>query len=385
MTNELFTYLIKCVFVFSLLYLPYKPIFAKSTFFQLNRAYLLLIVPFAFLIPTLSLPSSIQRGEFTVLLPQFETTTTAFLENSFNYLAIVFGVSLLFLLGFLKKLTSILVTIYKINRGRKVAINPFSFFGFVHVPKELNTEDAEVILAHENVHSQEWHSLDVMIYELMKVVFWFNPLVWLASKDVKNNHEFIADNIASKNNVQSYSKVLVAQLLGANCSDLANNFNYEPLIKKRIKMMKKMKQQKVKASMYALALPVICLAILTTSSVSANIETTQPIENDQTEKVYEKVEQMPEFKGGMEGLFSFIGKNLVYPKKAMDSEGTVFISFVVNKTGKVENVTVMKGVNDALDNEALRVMKTMPDWTPGKHEGKNVNVKMVLPIKYQKG
>ena len=94
---------------------------------------------------------------------------------------------------------------------------------------------------------------------------------------------------------------------------------------------------------------------------------------------------MPEFKGGMDALMKYLGDNVTYPEKAKEEkiEGKVFVSFVVNEKGKVTQVKIDKGANKLLDKEALRVINKMPDWAPGKHEGKNVNVKMHLPINFK--
>ncbi|MCB0409595.1 MAG: TonB family protein [Flavobacteriales bacterium] len=385
MNNELLTYLLKSTLAFSLFYLAYKTLFAKNTFIQLNRFYLLAIVPLSIVLPFISFSSLSSSQEFQVLLPQFEVSTNNIeLGFSLNVSFILLSTSSLFFVAFIIKIAKMLVIVNKIKQGKISNYNPFSFFGFVHIPNNLDEDEKAIILAHEIVHVKQCHSIDILIYEFMKILFWFNPLVWLAENDVKTNHEYIADSIASKNNVQSYSKVLVAQLLGVNCSDLANNFNYEPLIKKRIKMMKKQKQQKLKAAMYALIIPVACVSIIATSTINVSAKTPVHQEDAKTEKVYDKVDQMPDFKGGIEKLYEFMGSSLKYPEEAKDIEGVVFVSFVVNSKGKVEKVNLEKGINTYLDNEAMRVVKSMPNWTPGKHDGKDVSVKMVLPISYKK-
>jgi TonB family protein len=81
----------------------------------------------------------------------------------------------------------------------------------------------------------------------------------------------------------------------------------------------------------------------------------------------------------------YLGNNVTYPEKAKEEkiDGKVYVSFVVNKKGKVTQVKIEKGPDESLNKEALRVINKMPDWTPGKHEGKNVNVKVNLPIAFK--
>lgn len=97
------------------------------------------------------------------------------------------------------------------------------------------------------------------------------------------------------------------------------------------------------------------------------------------------VEHMPEFVGGVKELFKYLGKNTKYPKRALRAniEGTVYLQFVVGKSGEIRNIKIIRGVNDLLDNEALRVVKAMPAWTPGSQHGRKVSVVYQLPIHFK--
>ncbi|MFT3739787.1 MAG: TonB family protein [Breznakibacter sp.] len=105
----------------------------------------------------------------------------------------------------------------------------------------------------------------------------------------------------------------------------------------------------------------------------------------QTEQqTYQTVDQMPEYPGGTDALIKFIASELKYPVEAQKRgiQGKVFVKFVVAKTGKVINVQVIRGLSPTLDEEALRVVKMMPDWKPGVHQGKKVDVDYTLPITF---
>ncbi len=93
-------------------------------------------------------------------------------------------------------------------------------------------------------------------------------------------------------------------------------------------------------------------------------------------------EVMPQFDGGNEAMMKFITDKIKFPADAKKS-GTVFVEFIVTKTGKLTNVVVKRGVIPSCDQEAIRVIKNMPYWTPGKNHGKEVNVRMVLPIRFE--
>lgn len=103
------------------------------------------------------------------------------------------------------------------------------------------------------------------------------------------------------------------------------------------------------------------------------------------EEVRTNADEMPEFKGGNAKLIEFISKNVRYPANAKDMKlaGAVHVSFVVQKDGSIAKVEIEKGVYSDLNDEAIRVVKSMPKWIPAKHEGKKVAVKLILPIRFE--
>ncbi len=97
------------------------------------------------------------------------------------------------------------------------------------------------------------------------------------------------------------------------------------------------------------------------------------------------VDPMPEFKGGKQGLVSYLNKNIRYPESARrkNIEGKVFVSFIVGANGKVRDYKIAKSVSPELDKEALRVIKNMPKWKPGEQHGKPIPVSYTLPINFK--
>jgi protein TonB len=106
--------------------------------------------------------------------------------------------------------------------------------------------------------------------------------------------------------------------------------------------------------------------------------------SDVDEQVMTYVEQMPEFPGGQGELLKYLSSNIIYPKSAIDSgiQGKVLLKFVVKKDGSISDVEIVKGVNSAIDREAIRVVSAMPRWKPGKQNGSAVNVAYMVPIKF---
>ena len=139
----------------------------------------------------------------------------------------------------------------------------------------------------------------------------------------------------------------------------------------------------IKKSVSLRTLLVIPIAILTLTLFSLNASA-QKSETGMTDGAYQKVDVMPEFPGGDVALLKYIANNTIYPKEAKEKgiQGKVITRFMVKKDGSVSDVSVAQGVNSALDNEALRVVKTLPSFTPGKLNGKTVPVWYMIPITF---
>jgi len=103
-----------------------------------------------------------------------------------------------------------------------------------------------------------------------------------------------------------------------------------------------------------------------------------------TAKLFTLVEEMPSYPGGDTARIKFLVENIVYPKTAKEKgiQGVVYITFVIDESGHVEDVRVLRGIGGGCDEEAVRVVKLMPNWTPGKSEGKNVRVQFNMPIRF---
>ncbi len=120
----------------------------------------------------------------------------------------------------------------------------------------------------------------------------------------------------------------------------------------------------------------LCLMMATLMTLSSEA---------QTDKVYDRVEVMPEFPGGMQGLFEYMQNNVNYPKEAKNQkiEGRVIVSFIVEKDGSISDVHPLTAVHPLLDKEAMRLVNEMPRWKPGTEKGKAVRVSFALPVSFK--
>jgi TonB family protein len=114
-------------------------------------------------------------------------------------------------------------------------------------------------------------------------------------------------------------------------------------------------------------------------------ENVQPKSLNTNEEIFFIVEEMPEFPGGEQALRQFIANSVAYPEMAKKNgvQGKVYVTFTVAKDGSVQNATIARGVDPSLDTEALRVVKNLPKWKPGKQKGEVVNVNYTVPINFK--
>ena len=121
---------------------------------------------------------------------------------------------------------------------------------------------------------------------------------------------------------------------------------------------------------------------VTEETVIEDIVFEEAPEEEEVEQIFTIVEDKPEFPGGDAAMYKYLGKSIDYPSQArrMGIEGRVFVQFIVGKDGSIRDVQAIKGIGAGCDEEAVRVIKKMPKWKPGKQRGRPVQVRMVLPV-----
>lgn len=410
--------------IFTLIYLIFL---RKETFFILNRIYLLVSLVISFVIPfvhfrLITSPTSNMLGEVIVTAPGYQNLlqtvtvygsklTAAFEQTvqSVGWIRLIYLTgAIFFTLLFLYRLIQITLLILK-NKSEFVDglrivridkdITPFSFFSFVFINKNHSFgHGMKEMFAHESEHIRQGHSFDVILLEIATILQWFNPFIWLLKRSVRENHEFLADHGVLKPGVSPAAYRLL--LLGSSLEQqpvIANNFNYS-LIKIRIQMMTKIKSSRtaaLKLSMGILAAAALFVIFAfdgtqtkpqekKTTGQTKEVPAKAEVKTSTGNTVFTVVEKMPEFPGGEAAVREYIAKSVKYPEDAKKAgiQGKVFVTFVVDKTGKVLDAKIARGASPSLDKEALRVVETMPAWTPGQQHGENVAVQYTIPIQF---
>ena len=493
MTPE-FAYLLKVNVAFVLFYAFYRLFLYKDTFFKLRRAILLAFFGLALFYPLLNIQDWVRQQEpiadviymYSAMLP--EATAKADAAASVDWygwllgsLGFIYWGIVAFLCGrFLVQLSSILWLAHTSERvvihetpvyALRKAAGPFSFFRMVFLhPESHSDKETDEILTHECTHVSQWHSIDVILSEMMCMACWFNPFVWLLKREVRHNLEYLADNtvIQSGYDSKSYQYHLLGLAHHQSVTTLYNSFNVLHL-KNRIMMMNKKRSPGIVRTKYLIFIPLVGIlmllsnieavarltvrlaneatvsnAMVTATGILVD-ETGQPLigasvvvkggkertitdrkgafslevpanailrcsyqgresqevlaadmtnnthlslsskSREMNEQVFTVVEKMPSFPGGDAELLKYIATNIKYPKESQDNgeQGRVICSFIVGRDGSVNNPEVLRGVTPLLNEEAVRVINTMPRWNPGMQRGKAVAVKYTVPITFR--
>ena len=126
--------------------------------------------------------------------------------------------------------------------------------------------------------------------------------------------------------------------------------------------------------------PTCYVTVVTCYEVAAPIDT---VDHPIKEKVFERVEKIPQFPGGYDSLLFYINQNLQLPQDASEIEGRVIVRFVVTETGEIGNIEILRSLYPSCDREVIRVIKSLPRWIPGTQDGKNVSVWQTLPVSFK--
>jgi TonB family protein len=375
-----------------LLYGCYKWIFSHGTNLQVRRMFLLVVLPLSVMHPFLFQP--FEADTFLADIQYLDTVVADTVEDSartldqniswalafWSYYTLAAGLFLLFCWRLLRLLYTIIRSpSERHGHYRFIPIaataSPASFFRTVFIPVGLSDATKKVITDHELIHVRQWHSIDVLVYELAKVLFWINPVIYLLEKELKLVHEFIADEQAGKDAPDFYQQTLLAFTLGIEPSILTNNFYQSSTIKQRLMMLHESNSWKSTIIRTVFMLPFVAALLVVNTGVAQTAE----------ETVLQQAEIMPEFPGGQDAMMKYLAEQIKYPEEARKNkeQGNVFVSFVIDKSGAVRNAEIKRGVSATIDAEAIRVVSNMPAWRPAENKGEKVSVQYVLPIAFR--
>ena len=310
-------YFLKINVAIALFYAFYRLFFYKDTFFTWRRVALLCFFAVSAVYPLLNIQTWITAQEpmvamadlyADIVLPEFTLTPE---KTTFDWKAILLqtagfvywgGVALL-AARFLIQLAGIIRLAFRSRKTKigntnvhllKQASGPFSFFHWIFIHPTSHTEDElSEILTHEQTHANQWHSIDVLVSEIVCTFCWFNPFAWLMKREIRTNLEYLADNrvLETGHDSKAYQYHLLGLSHHKAAATIYNSFNVLPL-KKRIKMMNKKRTREIGRTKYLMFLPLAALLMII-SNIEAVARTTKEVARDVIEAVEDNLTPDP--------------------------------------------------------------------------------------------
>ncbi|WP_286968222.1 M56 family metallopeptidase [Flavobacterium sp. UBA4854] len=402
------TYLLKSGLLLAVFYAVYRLLLENEKMFRFNRVYLIGSLIFSLVIPLqlFSIASffpskikTIQLDEIMIVSNQSILKEVSYNEIVYFFLGAIYVlIATILLIRFAINVSSFFLKMKKnsvqfIDNQKlvlmKESILPHSFWNAIFISKEdfANGKIPSELIAHEKAHLQQKHTLDILFVEVLQIVFWFNPMFVLFEKAIKLNHEFLADEAVNKqfDEVKSYQNLLLQFASNKQTVSLASTINYQ-ITKKRLLMMTKEKSpflMILKASC-VVAVSVVLLIAFNSEAVAQSSDNLTTKKDNYINYIEASVKK-PQFPGGIEKFYMFVGQNFKMPEEFSKQkiEGKLFIEFMVEKDGSLSEFKIVKDLGYGAGEEAIRILKLSPKWIPATENGQAVRVLYSLPITLQ--
>lgn len=446
-------FLIKSTISLTVFLCFYHLILEREKMHTFNRFYLLFSIIISFAIPFLTfeiikIVPAVQHFDTIVDEPFIIPSTETYIEEKTVYMPNVlwslYGIiSMLLLVRFGKniwKLISKARSNPSVNyQSAKLVlieerILPHTFLNsiFINFDDYNKSSIEDELYAHELVHVTQKHTLDILFIEILKVIFWFNPLFYYYKKAIQLNHEFLADEAIVKtyNNVLFYQNLLLQKSNNVQTIYLASNLNYL-VTKKRLLMMTKNTSRKMALLKKVAIIPILagliyffCIEIVAQKKVTTSAQNraihSEAIKNvkdayysglrtqqkDERKSNFNKpkptycpevqtkqdttnvkntadLTEKPDFIGGIEAFYKYIGMNFKIPDEI--TSGKIFVTFIIEKDGSLSNIKILRDLGYGTGDEVIRLLKNSPKWKPGKIKEEVVRTQYSLPIMIQSG
>ena len=403
-------YIIQVILFQLAFFVIYEVLLEKETFFKLNRAYLIATPILSFLIPFIKIGSLQQSAparvmqEFSdqtmILMPEIMiggTSNVAYTnpvqaDPSFNWL------SWLYLAGVVISLSIFifkLIKLQKIARKSKIlharyyelrevpnSDTAFTYFNKLYIGDQISEKDRQHIITHELVHLHDHHGSDLMVFELLKILFWFNPLIYIFQSRLATLHEYIADSTTvQKSGKKQYFEQLLNNAFGTENFSFTNQFFSHSLIKKRIIMLQKNQSSNISKFKFLLIIPMLLLMLTYVACSDDNSAEIEPeLQESSTSEIIAELKAHLENKESLtpsekEEFLKLLKKREELLLKEAQANGTEIIEVVEEQTlppspppapGSTEDIQ-NRANNSAYDN-ASEVPFAVIDKVPAFQE-----------------
>ena len=417
-------------------YLFYRFLLKKETFHRFNRVVLVGTAMLSFLLPlciiTIHKPVEMDpvAPEPVVVAAELSAPEPVpFVEPTLPWwpvaLTILFWVGVAFVLG--RVIVSLLSIIRIIRQGEPVVeedgcqiivtdrdIDPFSWMKCIVLSRKDWEAPHASILTHEKAHIAFGHSTEVLLVDVLTALQWFNPAIWMLRSDLKELHEYEADDavLRAGANLKEYQYLLIRKAVSKSGYSVANSFNHS-ILKNRITMMSKSKSPLSRGLRVLWLLPLVCLAIglqARTVYVPVDKDSEKNVSDEKPRGYLSEIvvigyagreatprpksletDEWPSVKNPdcdteavcRENFSWWLNARLIYPDEAKTDEGTVLAKFTVGTDGKVKDIGILWSVSEQLDRIVAQQIAKSPDWTPAMKDGKPVEMTFIQPVVFK--
>ena len=414
-------------------YLFYRFLLKKETFHRFNRFVLVGTAVLSFLLPlciiTIHKPMEttaplVTEPAMVAELPEQELAPLVQVSEPWWHVAltILFWAGVAFVLG--RVLISILSILRIIRQGEPVRkedgcrilvterdIDPFSWMKSIVLSRKDWEIPHESILAHEKAHIAYGHSIEILLVDVLSALQWFNPAIWMLRADLKELHEYEADDavLRAGADLREYQYLLIRKAVSKSGYSVANSFNHS-ILKNRITMMSKSRSPLSRGLRALWLLPLVCLAIglqARTVYVPVDKDSEKNVSDEKPRGYLSEIvvigyggqeaprhhksleaDALPSIKNPdmdteavcREDFSWWLNTRLVYPDEAKTDDGTVLAKFTVGTDGKVKDITILWSVSEQLDGIVAQQIAKSPEWTPAMKDGKPVEMSFIQPV-----
>ena len=426
-------YDVKVAVALPVFYLFYRFLLKKETFHRFNRVVLVGTAVLSFLLPLciITIHKPVETAAPLVTEPAMVAELPGqglapLVQASEPWwpvvLTILFWTGVTFVLA--RVLISILSILRIIRQGEPVReeagcrilvtereIDPFSWMKSIVLSRKDWEIPHESILAHEKAHIAYGHSIEILLVDVLSALQWFNPAIWMLRADLKELHEYEADDavLRAGADLREYQYLLIRKAVSKSGYSVANSFNHS-ILKNRITMMSKSRSPLARGLRALWLLPLVCLAIglqARTVYVPVDKDSEKNVSDEKPQgylseivvigyggpeaprhhKSWEK-DPLPSIKNPdmdteaiCSEIFSWwLNTRLVYPDEAKTDDGTVLAKFTVGTDGKVKDITILWSVSEQLDGIVAQQIAKSPEWTPAMKDGKPVEMSFIQPV-----
>jgi TonB family protein len=405
-------YLLQVNIYLIIFYCFYKLLLDKETYFVLNRLYLVSSGLFSLAIPFLRFElfsEKVVSDKLYISVSEINTVVNNYAilpqtQDQYDWGRLIV---IIYIIGVLGYLLYFVYQLFAINTlfSRANANDAFSFFQRKSVAENL-PERATVDL-HEDIHVKQLHTIDVLFFEILGIITWFNPVIYLYKKSIKNIHEYLADEAAAKfqGDKETYALLLLSQAFGVQPSTLMNGFFTKSLIKKRIFMLHKQRSKKTAILKYGLFVPLFALTLVLSSATIrknnqilavadqiplndassvvnqvikaplsvVNLAPAQKLDQVQVQDLVTKSTLVypptsgdnleKEEASSWNSFYKFLGDGIKYPTEAVKKkiQGNLIVNFTVSR-GKVNDLVVQNELGGGCDEEVMQQISNYDDF-----------------------